>query len=221
LPGVWVPANSNLGAANANSLSVSSWVSMLNPHGIAPGSYVPASDGLVIGTVGYQSNTGAKCAAVAYGWTAAVGNVYATGGNDVMWTDGNNFWMWIVANSFVLPVTKGATFSIGVMQVGGGDVAAPTSFAWVPFGTTIQLETLSTEAAAAAAFRHRSCRRPSTPFLTSPTSPSPRSSPFSVRRPGHQSPRTKRPASRPRSAPWRRTLLRRCRSPAGRVDAAS
>jgi hypothetical protein len=142
--------SASLGAATASSLSVSNWVAMMNPKGIGQGSYTPGTDGLVVGTVGYPSDAGKKCAAVAYGWTAATGYLYATGGNDVMWTNGDSSWMWIVGNSFVLPVTMGNAFQIGVMQVGGADVAAPTSFAWVPFGTSAQLTAL-TEAEAATA----------------------------------------------------------------------
>ncbi len=152
ITGALTAASSALGDASAASLSVANWVTMLNPKGIGAGNYTPSSDGLVVGTVGWPGNSGQKCSAVAYGWTARVGNVYATGGNDVMWTNGSSFWMWMVGGSFVLPVTRGAPFTIGVYQVSGGDVAAPVSFAWVPFGTSAALAEASDEDLAAAGY---------------------------------------------------------------------
>jgi hypothetical protein len=143
-------ATTNLGNASAATLAVSSWVSMLSPRGLAPGNYSASSDGLVVGSVGYPSDAGKKCSAIAYGWSAATGYLYATGGNDVMWTNGDSSWMWIVGNTFVLPVSRGAAFQVGVMQVNGADLPAPTSFAWVPFGTNAQVTSIDDDAAAAA-----------------------------------------------------------------------
>jgi hypothetical protein len=161
-----------LGDTAATTLSVANWVTMLNPKGIGAGSYTPSSDGLVVGTVGWPSNSGQKCSAVAYGWTSRVGNVFATGGNDVMWTNGSSFWMWMVGGSFVLPVTKGAAFTLGVYQVNGNDVAAPVSFAWVPFGTSAALAEASDEELAAAGY--------SGPFVPEPTPPEPFDPDFAI-----------------------------------------
>jgi hypothetical protein len=152
ITGALTAGSSALGDASAASLSVANWVTMLNPKGIGAGSYTPSSDGLVVGTVGWPGNAGQKCSAVAYGWTARIGNVYATGGNDVMWTNGSTFWMWMVGGSFVLPVSRGAPFTIGVYQVNGADVAAPVSFAWVPFGTSAALAEASDEELAASGY---------------------------------------------------------------------
>lgn len=150
--GALTSGSASLGDTTAASLTVSDWVAMMNPKGIAAGGYTASTDGLVVGTVGYPTDAGKKCSAVAWGWTSAVGNVYATGGNDVMWTNGDSYWMWIVGNSFVLPVRRAAAFTIGVTQVNGNDVAAPTSFAWVPFGTNAQLTEIDESALAAAGF---------------------------------------------------------------------
>lgn len=144
--------SASLGNATASTLSVANSVAMLSPRGIAAGQYTASTDGLVVGTVGWPGDPGKKCSAVAYGWSSGVGNVYATGGNDVMWTDGSNSWMWMVGGSFVLPVAAGTPFSIGVYQVKDGDVAAPTSFSWVPFGTNASLTEITEDAATAAGF---------------------------------------------------------------------
>lgn len=144
--------SSSLGNATASTLSVANSVAMLSPRSIAAGSYTASTDGLVVGTVSWPGDAGKKCSAIASGWSPGVGNVYATGGNDVMWTNGDDSWMWIVGGSFVLPVSAGAPFSIGVTQVGGADVAAPVAFSWVPFGTNASLTEITDEAAAAAGF---------------------------------------------------------------------
>jgi hypothetical protein len=143
-------ASSSLGEANATSLSVSSWVEMMNPHAIGAGTYTPSSDGLVMGSVGFPSDSGKKCSAVATGSSAATGSVYATGGNAVVSSDGSNFLSWRVGNSFVLPVKKGAAFTISAIQAQYNEVVAPVTFAWVPFGTQAQLTELSDAEAAAA-----------------------------------------------------------------------
>ncbi len=139
----------SLGAASLASLRVASKVSMMSPHPISTGSYTASSDGIVIGSVGWPSNAGIKCAAIAYGASAGVGTVYARGGNRVFWTSGKDSSMWMVGNTFVLPVKRGNGFSLGVYQVNGADQAAPTSFAWIPFGTSASLQSLSAEEATA------------------------------------------------------------------------
>lgn len=146
-----VSGSARLGTASVASLRVTNFATMMNPRGISAGSYVASSDGLVVGTVGWPNNAGLKCAAVAYGSTAGAGNVYARGGNRVFWVSSNakNFSSWMVGGSFLLPVRRGNGFTIGVYQVNGNDVAAPVSFAWVPFGTSASLRALSpTEAVA-------------------------------------------------------------------------
>lgn len=161
-------ASTSLGNAVATNLSVSSSVSMMNPRGLGPGNYSASSDGLVVGTVGYPSDAGKKCSAVAYGWSAATNYLYATGGNDVMWTNGDSSWMWVVGNTFVLPVSRGAAFQVGVMQVNGADLPAPTSFAWVPFGTDAQVTALEHDAAAAAGAAPPSLPEPVPPTPVEP-----------------------------------------------------
>lgn len=172
ITGALTAGSSALGETSAASLSVANWVTMLNPKGIGAGNYTPSSDGLVVGTVGWPSNSGQKCSAVAYGWSGRIGNVFATGGNDVMWTNGNSFTMWMVGGSFVLPVTKGAPFTIGVYQVNGADVAAPVSFAWVPFGTSAALADASEADLAAAGY--------SGPFIPAPAEPEPFDPDFAI-----------------------------------------
>lgn len=172
ITGALSAGSSALGDTSAASLTVANWVTMLNPKGIGAGSYTPSSDGLVVGTVGWPSNAGQKCSAVAYGSTSRVGSVYATGGNDVMWTNGSSFWMWMVGGSFVLPVTKGVPFTIGVYQVNGRDVDAPTSFAWVPFGTNAALAQASEEELAAAGI--------SAPHIPMPSPPEPFDPDFAI-----------------------------------------
>lgn len=145
-----VGGSAGLGAASVASLRVTNSASMLNPRGIGAGSYVASSDGFVVGIVGWPSNAGLKCAAVAYGSTAGVGSVYARGGNRVFWASSNakNFSSWMVGGSFVLPVRRNNGFSIGVYQVNGRDVDAPVAFAWVPFGTSASLRELTPAEAA-------------------------------------------------------------------------
>ncbi len=140
-----------LGAASVASLHVTGSATILNPKPLGAGNYVPSSDGLVIGTVGWPSNAGQKCAAVAYGGTAGSGNVYARGGNRMFWvsSDAKKYAMWMVGGSFLLPVRRGVGFTLGVYQVNGNEVAAPVSFAWVPFGTSAALRELSSGEAAA------------------------------------------------------------------------
>ncbi len=160
--------SASLGNTSASTLSVSSSVSMFNPKGISPGQYTASTDGLVVGSVAWNSDVGNKCSAVAYGWASGVGTVYATGGNDVMWTNGDDSWMWMVGGSFVLPVSAGAPFTLGVYQVNGADQAAPTGFSWVPFGTNASLTQISEEAASAAGFVTPQFPEPSPPQAFDP-----------------------------------------------------
>lgn len=139
----------SLGAVSLATLRVASKVSMMSPHQISAGSYVASTDGVVLGTVTWPSNAGRKCAAVAYGASAGVGTVYARGGNREFWTNGKSTSMWMVGNTFVLPVKRGNGFSLGAHQAYGADEAAPTSFVWVPFGTSATLQSLSAEEATA------------------------------------------------------------------------
>jgi len=99
----------------------------------------------VIGTVGYPGNQNQKCAAVAYGSSAGTGTVYALGGNVNFWMSSKKWAMWRNPNSFLLPVRRGAGFSVGVIQVQGGDVTPPIAFFWVPLGSGAQLWELSEE----------------------------------------------------------------------------
>jgi hypothetical protein len=146
-----VGGSAQLGAASMASLRLTNTASIMNPRSIGAGSYVASSDGLVVGTVGWPNNAGLKCAAVAYGSSAGAGTVYARGGNRVFWVSSNakNFSSWMVGGSFLLPVRRGYGFTVGVYQVNGNDVAAPTSFAWVPFGTSASLRELSPDEAIA------------------------------------------------------------------------
>lgn len=146
---VSVTGTAGLGSSTASTLRVTGSTSWFSPRAIAPGGYVASTDGLVVGTVGYPSDAGKKCAAIAYGGTSGVPTVYARGGNVVFWTSGKKSGMWIHANSFTFPVRRGAGFSVGVMQVNGADVAAPTAFFWIPFGTSATLRALDDEEAAA------------------------------------------------------------------------
>ncbi len=146
-----VGGSAQLGGASMASLRLTNVATIMNPRSIGAGSYVASSDGLVVGTVGWPSNAGQKCAAVAYGSTAGAGAVYARGGNRVFWvsSDAKHFSSWMVGGSFLLPVRRGYGFTVGVYQVNGNDVAAPTSFAWVPFGTSASLRELSHDEAIA------------------------------------------------------------------------
>jgi hypothetical protein len=145
---VTVDGPATLGSAAATTLRVSSGTSWFTPRSIGPGGYVASSDGLVVGTVGYPSDAGKKCAAIAYATTSGVPTVYARGGNIAFWVNSKKWSMWVHPNSFTLPVRRGAGFSVGVMQVQGADVAAPTAFSWIPFGTAATLRELSDEEAA-------------------------------------------------------------------------
>lgn len=145
--GALTAGSSGLGAATAASLTVQSWVSMFNPRLINPGNYTASSDGLVVVTVGWPANNpGAKSNAIATAWSQATGNIYATGGNNMI----NGGTMAGLGSSLTLPVKRGAPFTIGLQQY--GDTGAPASFTWIPFGTNATLETVTDEALAAAGY---------------------------------------------------------------------
>jgi hypothetical protein len=145
--GALTAGSSGLGAATAASLTIQSWVSMFNPRTINPGSYTASSDGLVVVTVGWPANNpGAKSNAIAAAWSQATGNIYATGGNNMI----NGGTMAGLGSSLTLPVKRGAPFTVALQQY--GDTTAPATFTWIPFGTNATLQEVTDDALAAAGY---------------------------------------------------------------------
>src|SRR5437868_5931203 len=114
---------------------------------INPGSYVANTDGLVVGFVSWPSDPKQLCVCWITGSTPGIWAV-ATGGNQGAFDNGFNKWTTSNGNSFVFPVSKGNTWSVGVQQMQQNQVAAPTGFYWIPLGTApsgISFEWISDE----------------------------------------------------------------------------
>ena len=101
-----------------------------------PGTYRANTDGFAIGVVGWPSSTSPGCVGYAVGQSGGM-TLRATGGNlgafGPLWSkyQASN------SNSFVLPVTRGATYVLTAYQCDGGlqQAEAPIWFYWVPLGT--------------------------------------------------------------------------------------
>jgi hypothetical protein len=109
---------------------------------LEPGTYVAQTAGLVIGVVGWPSSASPGCVGYALGQTGGM-TVYATGGNLGAFGPAWSSYQASNGNSFTLPVSAGATFSIAAAQVGGSlhQADAPIWFYWVPQGADAGAET--------------------------------------------------------------------------------
>jgi hypothetical protein len=103
---------------------------------INPGTYTANTDGFAIGVVGWPSSPNPGCVGWAIGTSGGM-TVYATGGNlgafGPYWSDAQAS----NGNSFVLPVTAGATYGLSATQCKPPlhQADAPIWFYWVPLGT--------------------------------------------------------------------------------------
>ncbi|MBC7910626.1 MAG: hypothetical protein H7Y30_09005 [Pyrinomonadaceae bacterium] len=132
--------NGTLGVSGAASFSgglfgTNSPVGIMTAaQGVNPGSFVAHTDGLVIGAVSWPANPDLYCMCWIIGNTNGI-VVAATGGNHGAFANDWTKWRASNGNTFMFPVSKGNRWSLGVAQAPSNEIAAPTSFYWVPLGT--------------------------------------------------------------------------------------
>jgi len=107
---------------------------------VGTGNYSARTDGFVIGYVGYTSATDKLCITTISGWTSDGISIATLGGNVGMFKPSNSWQKWQACNpqSFTMPVRKGASWSVSVNNYSGNEINAPTTFWWIPLGTTAQ-----------------------------------------------------------------------------------
>jgi hypothetical protein len=113
---------------------------MTGAQAVNPGSFTANTDGLVIGVVSWPSSSSPYCMCWITGSTSGIW-IVATGGNHGAFANDWTKWRASNGNSFVMPVSKGNGWSVGVQQSGNNEAAAPTSFYWVPLGTAASGQT--------------------------------------------------------------------------------
>lgn len=94
--------------------------------------YTADTDGFVVGVVGYPTEAYTLCGTQICGYMNGGCMMVATGGNLVFSNGQNGFNSWGSPNSLTMPVPKGNTFMLHVIN--GGDINAPTYGYWVPLG---------------------------------------------------------------------------------------
>lgn len=104
-----------------------SWVTINMEH-----TYTADTDGFVVGVVGYPPESYTLCGTQIGGYLNGGCMMVATGGNLVFSNGQSNFNSWGSPNCLTMPVPKGSTFMLHV--VNGGDINAPTYGYWIPLG---------------------------------------------------------------------------------------
>jgi hypothetical protein len=108
---------------------------------VSPGGYSAKTDGFVIGVASWPSGDWDH---LSVAWiSGATDGIWmcATGGNHGAFNNNWDKWRTSNGNSFVMPVRRGAGWSVGVQQFGSNEVAAPTAFYWFPLGANSGMST--------------------------------------------------------------------------------
>lgn len=139
--GMLAKALATIASVTAGSMSIQSWVAMMKPQVVNPGSYGAHTDGILVGAVAWPSDPGTE--SMTFAWARGSGGFssLAGGGNYLAWMSGKNFTMCNRGGAMAIPVRGGQGVSCGVQNVRG--VQAPTQFLWVPFGSSSSLEALT------------------------------------------------------------------------------
>lgn len=128
-------ATSLADAAIRGLLTAAGAVGMMGaPRSVSPGSYVAKTDGIVVGYVGYPSESKVRSLAWIWGSTAGL-SVGATGGNTVYHIDNKNYYYCSNPASFTIPVKRGASWSVSVQMGSSNEQNPPTAFYWIPIGS--------------------------------------------------------------------------------------
>ena len=104
-----------------------SWAAISMEH-----TYTADTDGFVVGVVGYPTQSYTLCGTQIGGYLNGSCMMVATGGNLVFSNGQSGFNSWGSPNCLTMPVPKGSTFMLHV--VNGGDIDAPTYGYWIPLG---------------------------------------------------------------------------------------
>lgn len=113
--------------AGSTVAMMQSWITINAEH-----TYTADTDGFVVGVVGYPTEAYTLCGTQIGGYLNGVCMMVATGGNLVYSNGQSNFNSWGSPNCLTMPVPKGSTFMLHV--VNGGNIDAPTYCYWVPLG---------------------------------------------------------------------------------------
>lgn len=94
--------------------------------------YTADTDGFVVGVVGPPTEAYTLCGTQVCGYLNGNSIMTATGGNLVYSNGQHAIASWGSPNCLTMPVPKGSTFMLKVIN--GGDIDAPTNGYWVPLG---------------------------------------------------------------------------------------
>jgi hypothetical protein len=115
-------------------------LSLINvAQSVNPGTYTAGTDGFAIGFCSWPSDIKQTSLGNAYGSTGNI-TVQATGGTLCLIDSGGSKYYGGNCGTFILPVNRGATWSVGLNQWGNTQAPAPAAFWWVPVGTAASSE---------------------------------------------------------------------------------
>ena len=110
-------------------------VALMNAaQSVNPGTYTAKTDGFIIGYVWSPGNIRQLSHGIAFGSSGSA-NAAANGGTYCSLDSNGNKWWSASSNAFMLPVNKGANWSISNWQDNANQENVPMAFWWVPVGT--------------------------------------------------------------------------------------
>jgi len=122
------------GALTASgALAAGGTVAFLGQPVQVSGSGTAATDGFLIGSISQPSDGSYRFNGTIYGSSGGI-TVQATGGGWVSGINPPNYYGDPVSGSFILPVRKGASWQVGVIQPWVSIPLPPIAFYWIPLG---------------------------------------------------------------------------------------